>query len=363
MQYEIKFVTGQFEDLVATKSFQFGETNVSISKDTEVLFDGTMAEIAGVRTPMPRLRGAVKQGWLVRKADYEDYANRRSAQANIMIRPAINTSQSLTQPPTKSMMTTVQSDERVVMGHKDRGVVAQQRAMQVRTGGVVESQDGVPVRSLKTPAKMYTQVTDDSVGSAIRAADQVKIDPGEGVSEDDFLSRLSPEEAEEYHAKKEEKKWSGKKGLAASAQVDNRVVATIPKISHSQTREGVSTSPVTVTAGSTPVADLSGSTKKAVESVVYSEGIPFRTTNGPKSDTAPSTVTKAVSLDARLKIAKALCSDFPSDYSFDDHWKRRLARIQLQYIDRPDIIRAIFSAETDDFRNKLVEEFPEAFQG
>jgi hypothetical protein len=37
--------------------------------------------------------------------------------------------------------------------------------------------------------------------------------------------------------------------------------------------------------------------------------------------------------------------------------------IRLNYENRPDIIRAIFAAESDEFKKLLVEEFPEAFPG
>jgi len=57
-----------------------------------------------------------------------------------------------------------------------------------------------------------------------------------------------------------------------------------------------------------------------------------------------------------------LCSDFPGDYDFNEHWKRRLARIQLNYSDRLDVVRAIFAAESDDFKRLVLEEFPAAFQ-
>ena len=65
--------------------------------------------------------------------------------------------------------------------------------------------------------------------------------------------------------------------------------------------------------------------------------------------------------DYRRMVAKTLCPDFPDDYSFSDHWKRRLAMIRLNYENRSDIIRAIFAAESDEFKKLLIDEFPEAF--
>ena len=67
--------------------------------------------------------------------------------------------------------------------------------------------------------------------------------------------------------------------------------------------------------------------------------------------------------DARLKFAKQLCSDFPSNYDFATNPRKKLARLQADYEERPDVIRAIFAAESDDFKAVLLKEFPQAFSG
>jgi hypothetical protein len=62
------------------------------------------------------------------------------------------------------------------------------------------------------------------------------------------------------------------------------------------------------------------------------------------------------------KIARAICADFPDNYVFTDSPKKKLARLQADYEDRPDVIRAVAAAETDgEVKRRLIEEFPEAF--
>jgi hypothetical protein len=62
-----------------------------------------------------------------------------------------------------------------------------------------------------------------------------------------------------------------------------------------------------------------------------------------------------------LKIAKALCPDFPDSYDFAAPTKKKLARLQADFEDRLDVLRAVFAAEGDDFKDQLVREFPQAF--
>jgi hypothetical protein len=145
-----------------------------------------------------------------------------------------------------------------------------------------------------------------------------------------------------------------------------------------QQTEGIQTT--LTTGGGTEIFDASGSGGRAQESVVEAEGMTFRNTNGPKKafgnmqmvqpqtgaqqgapEEGQSKIEKDGTADARRSIARAICKDFPTEYEFSDHWKRRLAMIRLNFEDRLDVIRAIFAAESDDFKRVILEEFPEAF--
>lgn len=369
---QIKHVTNQFERYTSTKTFALGSTGINIPYGAELLFDGSTVMFDEAKYMMPTLRGAIRLGWLVLTSQYDSEAEVSApASANIGIRPAVNTSQSATQPPIRSMAVTVQSDERVVMTRSDRTASAQrQTASQRSHSNDVEPQEAKPIaRSFKTSAKTTTDL--NHVGSAIAKAESIKIDPGEGISEREYLSRLSTEAQQEYLLKKQEKK-----SAYIQTPDPSTVVASIRKSAKVTQTDGFTTT-LSVGGGS-EITDLSGlDSGKAVLSEVFAEGLTFRNTNGPKraftsvvtkvdepatASALPTETPSKGNIDARRLVAKAVCSDFPDDYDFNDHWKRRMARIQLHYSDSLSVIRAIFAAESDDFKRLILEEFPSAFQ-
>lgn len=429
---QIKFRPGQMIAFLSTKSFALGNTGYTIAEGMEVLFDGTNVEVGGHKFVLPTLRGALKLGWLVLPEQYDEAMDNPMAAptANIQVRSANDLGSNPMQPAKKTAITTIESDERVVMSRGQRAQAATQQTQQVRAqqgragGGVARSfsggggldvggaEFGVPVaRTLLTPARHETKVTPDTVGQAIIAAEKVKVQPGEGLSESEMLARMSEEERADYLAAKEARKGdvmsrtvgyvpppaqttnlaAYNQGRPAPAQpravqasAQPRVVAQVQGARTVQT-EGASVA--LSVGGGTEIADMSGMSGQVHESVVEAEGMTFRNTNGPKKafpnmqqtspapqqpapvpqqpafvdDGTQSRIEKDGTADARKQIAKAICKDFPDEYSFSDHWKRRLAMIRLNYEGRTDVIRAIFAAESDDFKKLIMEEFPEAF--
>jgi len=426
---QIRFTPGRLDRYISTKSFQLGNTGQSVLDGMEILFDGTNVELNGCRFTLPTLRGAIKLGWLVLAENYNpDESPPPAISANIGVRAANDLGQNPFSPAKRSAIVTVESDERVVMSREERTRQAAQRttdvrASQGRAGAFVArgnapdvggAEFGIPVqRTFQTPAKMDMQITPNNVGSAIRQADQVKIQPGQGVTEEELLAQMDEGQRAQYVAEKEARKQdvmtrtpgyipppvvttnlaslNNQKPYQAPSKT--RVVTAsspvqVGKVAPTQTRvqEGISVG--VTTGGGTEIFDPSSmnSGQKAEESFVSVEGITFRNTNGPKKafpgltpvstdqatevlqpltgypEETQSRIEKDGTADARRQIAKTICPDFPAEYSFSDHWKRRLAMIRLNYEGRFDVIRAIFSAESDDFKRVIMEEFPEAFQ-
>jgi hypothetical protein len=375
---QIKFVANTFETLIVTKSFALGTTGVSLVDGQSVEFDGSVVIVNGVRYPYPNLRGAVKLQWLVRESDYESGMQSAPASANIGLRPAVTNSQSLTQPPVRAAAVTVQSDERVVMTHSQRQEKREEMSTMRRTassrttGAAGSAHEGVVVGSaFKTPARSETKLTSETAGAAMYEVNNIKISPGVGQSESEYLARLSEEDARSYLAEKEARRSVYHADLAEKG-ISSVVAKVGAKTTGTKTVDGI-TATVKV-GGGTEIADLSGlDTGKAELSAVTAEGMTFRNTNGPKkgfqatptgstpTEPSESKIGKDGTADARRRIAKALCSDFPEDYSFDEHWKRRLSRLHLHYSERSDVIRAIFAAESDDFKRVILEEFPDSF--
>jgi hypothetical protein len=424
---QIRFVPGKMDRYITTKSFELGASGQRVLDGMEILFDGTTVEMNGTRFVLPTLRGAVKLGWLVPADQYDpDAAPAANLSANIGMRPANDLGQNPLAPAKRVAAAIVESDERVVMSRGERTQAANQRTIEARSNqgragaGVVRgnapdvggSEFGVPVqRILQTPAKSSLQVTPNSVGAAINQANQVKIQPGVGITEEELLSQMTDEEREAHQSSKESRKadvmtrtvgyvpppaqttnlatnnqTSSKRQEAPRTMVASSDVRQVARIAPTKNTSSEGFSVTTTTGGGTEIFDASGSEGPAQQTMVSAEGIKFTNTNGPKKafggvtqvsppaqrsapapevepqDDPQSRIERDGTADARRRVAKTLCRDFPDDYDFNDHWKRRLAMIRLNYENKHDVIRAIFAAESDDFKRFLLDEFPEAFQ-
>ena len=360
----IKFKSGTKTRLIATRTFTMGNPPIQIRKGSEVMYDGSQAEIDGETYSLPGLRGACKPevGWLVAADDYDEDAPEVRISANMQVRHATKGGNPFA-PPEKAMIATVESDERVVgsstassQNTRDRNASYHNHGQKVRDqhGATVqiEDQDGIPVRQLKTKAKTNPILDGNNSGSLMSQANSITIDPGKGVSEDEYLSRMTEEERAQYLAVKA----SHRSAYVTDDDDSRKTVGKIKKAA-SSVQDGVN---VTVsTGGGIETADPSDGNAKAETHDVYENGVKFVTTNGPKRtglETKPS-----ANQDTRRMIAKAMCSDFPLNYDFSVPAKKRVARLQADYEDRPDIIRAAFAAETDDVKAILEQEFPQAF--
>ena len=376
MNNGIKFRPGQPDTYRATRTFSLGSSGIQVHSGSEVKFDGTTVEVAGTTLSLPQLRGAVTQGWVVPVETYDegDPSYGVPVAAGIQVRHATQAGNPL-QPPKKMGLETIEEDEKVVGNTREAAANTRARnagrkpaqagnRSRTMVGGVeIEEQDGVPVRNLKTRAKTSTTLTSESAGAHLSAASKVQIDPGQGITEEEMLERMTEPERAEYLATKE----SLRSQYIEESPSQRKQVATIRKAKGPQQLEGMTVTTST-SAGSTPVEDLSGmSHGKPTVAVVEQEGIRFTTTNGPKAAAQsrpaaqPTAPASPAMVQARIGIAKAMCKDFPDGYDFGAPARKRLARLMADFEDRPDVIRAAWAAETDDVKAIILEEFPAAF--
>ncbi len=384
MPDQIRFKVGHKMSFTAARSFALGNTGNTVPKGAEVLFDGSKAEVDGSEYALPQLRGAIKAGWLVLTENFDenDISAEVPVRANVQVRHAAQGGNPM-QPnraPTHSMQTT-ENDEREVGGgsigqraaavrqqnagyKRGQPVNAGQMVRSQRGFETVEEQDGVEIegRVLQTPAgekakQTRIEMTDGNIGRALAQVQAVKVQPGQGITEEDYLERLPDEEREEYLAKKAALR-------AQYVEEEPAPVVRVIKKAKAESREGITAS--VTTGGGIETADPAYG-GKAKESVIVQDGITFRTTNGPERDQQPvqnrpsQQMDISGSLDVRRQVAKAMCPDFPDNYVFEQPDRKKLARLAADYEDRPDVIRAVYAAEGDSFKQKLVEEFPQAF--
>jgi len=318
---------------VATRGFELGNTSIRVHKGSQVLFDGMQVQIPG--TPpvtMPSLRGAVKVGWLVSAESYNPAASTAGTRADIKIGPSEggnpfdygdgNKRKAAAAPP-------IERAEQEVMNVGDHAKAVQQHN-ESRNGYTGQSTvlevagpHGTPVRALSTTAKHLEGTKLSTVSQVLQEVEGIRVDPGKGITREEKVAQMSPQEAEDY--------------LTAVA---SRRAAYDP--------EGAA-------------AMLNQLSQPAQEEVVEEEGVKFSVT---KKMAAAATVvdTTVVSPDVSRTIAKSICSDFPTNYNFSDPLRKKIARLQADYEDRPDVIRAVAAADTDpEVRARLLVEFPEVF--
>lgn len=392
---QIRFRAGEPLTFITTRPFALGNTQVTVAKGTEILFDGTKANVDGTEYTLPQLRGAIKAGWLVLAEEYDENAEVARPSANISVRHPTQGGNPM--HPKQSMPTSVSEEERVAgsakqFAHNTReantGFVRGQTKVNVGQGSqtvmtqrgmmVVESQEGHVVQRapLKTAAgeKAKNQRTSADMASQVeQQLSKVSITPVAGVSRDELMEQMSEEDRAEYLANIESRKAAYVNEAPIVKQAgDGRKVVGSAKKTGTSTREGITAK--TTTGGGIETVDLSGASKPAEVTHGESEGIKFTTTNGPKRDLAPSTHPRqaaaapvgkrpTVSVDIRRKMAKAACPSFPDNYMFELSAKKKIARLRADYEDQGEILQAVFLAEDDEMKALLIEEFPEAFGG
>ncbi len=367
---EIQFRQGDYIKFTATRGFSLGGVGISIQAGMELLFDGTNVICnGGPPTNMFQLRGAYKAGWLVPTEEYdpEDTSASRPKSAGVRVRNAIGGNPMDVQ--TRTIITTAAAEEQEVgrvashseqtrthnANHHFQGTT-QRGAM------VVEEQDGIPVRTVTTPAKQDANLELESADEILRRARNVQIQPGIGKTRDEVLAEMSEEDREEYLARIEAGR-AAKPGGDRDANGNSIVgIVAAPKTIES----GGFTINNSVARGSTPIADLSGATGQTDVQVIEVDGIKITNTNGPRREAIrPATrPTAPKDADPRRTIARSICVDFPDNYNFNDPVRKKIARLQADFDNRPDVIRAVAAAETDgEVKARLVTEFPEAFTG
>lgn len=378
MSQEIVFRTGHPIQFVATKSFQLGETGMKLHRGDQLGFDGSQMTLQGhPPRPMPQLRGAMKYGWIVplESFDENDMSALIPVSAGVQVRAADGGNPMDNQKRQAITTTSVSAEEREVQNvaaHAAR--TAARNNSTTRTGSEnrslpagsvqIEAQEGIPVRSLRTPARQDTDLSKTSVYEAVSRANAVKIEPGQGRTREDLVAAMDPETRAVYEAELEARKAS--KGFYNEEEQGGRVVRQVgsPGV---QEREGMRLTGSV--GGGTAIAEVGGSGGQPVVSETVVEGIKMTNTNGPGSIRpiqaqvpAPAPAQAAGDPDQARMIARSICPDFPDNYVFTDPTRKKIARLQADYDNRPDVIRAVAAADTSpEVRQRLIQEFPEAF--
>lgn len=370
----------QMDKYRATRDFGMGGMNVQ--RGMVIEFDGYNIALGGrPSTPLPSFKGAIKVGWVVPAAAYDETAApARPQSAGIKVRPADTGNPN--DRAASSMIATADAEEQVVSNVQEHaaGVRKANQTKSNRGTPEVESQDGVPVRTLQTQANSRggarTTLTGSNTHQVIAEASRVQIEPGKGLTREELMARMTPEQRQIYKAEIESRSAAH---FTAESEPETQALQgpetqghVIASIAAPEGGDSMGISTKMFVGGGTETVDLSGLDNGPSEvGFIESEGMRFTTTNGPKGSKKaapraaplPPVEIGPNDMDPRRVIAKSICRDFPDNYDFDASLRKRVARLRADYDDRPDVIRAVAGAETDtEMRLLLVEEFPEAFQ-
>lgn len=299
----------------------------------EKVYRGTTFEFDGLNVRaedgtvgmVPFLKGAIQKGWVVpadQFDDSEEFISAPPVAAPMGLGPTRHVGNS-TAPRVKVPMVVAEEDSREAMVVRDRTRMVQAnndarhtaRRVSAEAGGYSTVDDGEVVRRVSTPAKMSSRVTPETVGAEIsRFENSVRIQ-----------AQLAPG-------------MRSPKAMPVVSGDDNPSIA------------------------------LRSSQKAPPKGYTEVEGIRFASPNPPPSEavSAPQALSSSPSISPqeaslRLRMAQSACNDFPENYDFGMPEKKKLARMVADFEGRPDVIRAIWLAETDGFKNAIVQNFPEVF--
>lgn len=163
---------GVFVDYRATHNFHLGAVEgLEVYKDDILQYDGTTIVVGGAHHKIPAIKGAIKHKWLVPASDTTTtYA---SAQSEINVSGATNTARDRGAKFDSRTRNDEESDLGTITKVRDRGDGTVRRASR-------DSEDGVSVGRIKSPAVQNFSITNENVQSLTQQ--QRRLDNTEGSS-------------------------------------------------------------------------------------------------------------------------------------------------------------------------------------
>lgn len=334
MNEPIKWERNKFRTFYSQIKFHVGgekDRNTSIEKGDSFEYDGMIVKYAGEEFPNPRLRGAYNQGWFTLEQDERRVA---PVQPNRNVARSQTKNDDLSRVQRTAHMGQESLDEETVLHVHDRqqarqsakgvGRTASGHLTQMdnrRAGQRVERmqveqsdldlQDHVVVGRVNSPAKLgiVDMTSSQSHGLAQSIENRPLGNPvfveKEGVSIKMSVGNVDPRVREDF-------------------EDTGRVVGKVRKSAVRGSSDGVE--------------------------VLDTSGTPGRR-KSPEIDP---------SLPPRIRVARRIDPDFPSDWSFSGKLAERLAAVKAHGAN-PAFLEALYAAEGDQMRKKLEEAFPKQF--
>jgi len=350
-----KWQRGTYHKFYALMKIRVGAADpksipIDIQEGDEFEYDGQLLKYAGSEIHSPQLRGAIKNGWVTTDSDGTGTGQVATVQPSrdIAKSQTINRDLSRVQRGDHRPLDTDSLDEETVLNVSDRRpdstnnprarpqVLESKNNRRASTAGMRvdnsehEEQDAVTIGRVRSPATLKVDNVLDS-----RASGMAKDIENRGLGKPEIFSRESTTE--------------GVTIKTNVSQVDRNVRASqddggevVGKVRHSKasSSDGVS------------VTDTSN---------IRNESAKVTTKADPKAALEKARKIDT-SLPPKIRMARRIDPDFPSDWIFQGKLKDRMAAVEA-YGATPQFLEALYAAEGDQMRKMLEQTFPKQFGG
>lgn len=353
---------------ICTKTFRVRE-DIIIKLNDPVEFDGTYLYLKNLKPiEAPNLHHVITdKGWLVLEEEYEGAT--RPASAPIMVTPATtgNVAPGMSGGMKQPMKFQHFQDEQKYALDRTASIKSlrpinhnqfTQSSAGSAQGGEMNVDNSI---QLKVPSK---SAGDPFSGQLKSELSDVQITPRKGTSQEELLAQLSPRDKlrREYELAKQSvmvKVRAASNPHEAEAQAMREENMRL----HEQFKERLAQ----MESGHVEAEGITFRNTTASGSIPVSDPVAFVPTpvvaERPKAVPVAAKARKSVDPAVKTLIAKSVLPEFPFDsYDFAAPDHKKLARIDLDFDTRFDVLKAIYAAEDDHIRGHIAENYPDALR-
>lgn len=340
---EIKWERGKYIKFIAHMKIRVGGVNpVAILKDDEFEYDGSVLKYAGAEYQSQGTRGACEKEWATRAGGSRSAIENFSPSRNIASATSVNRDLSRVQRNSSQALQTSTLDEQTVLDVSDRrpntkdDPRAQPRVMTrqdnhrgMRVNPDVSNQEAVTIGRVRTPSHFKGNVYENAG----------KKEQLENITGSGFIPDENVIQREGVTMRTNVGKVS--RSVRTAQEGDGVVVGKIRRTASSS--EGIQ---IDDTSNIRPEREA----KKAAHA---KKAVPAKAAERPSID---------IKMSPKLRMARRIDPDFPSDWSFTGRLSDRLDAAQKHGI-TPQFLEALYAAEGDQMRKLLEREYPKQFRG
>lgn len=333
---EIKWQRGQYLKFYAKMKIRLGgqQHSYTVESDDEFEFDGTMCRYSGMEFSQPGIRRAIAQGWASPVAGDNTHVDSFQPGRNIASATSINRDLSRVQRVSAPVGVNDMDEDTVLnigdrssaMKDPNRGHLNKSDNRRTASHGMsvgrsdVDSQDGVVVSRIKTSTHAVVDVAANP--NRARELEMASYDDGFGRSEE-------------------------REGVSIKTNMGSvrGSVVLLEDMNEGKVVGNVRGQTTTHSDGIT-VQDTSNIRQKA---------------SRPKRNIVPSApspvIDAATAPNAKIVLAKSICSDFPTDWNFFAKLDDKLQRIEKLGVSK-QLLKALFASESKQLKKVLAERYP-----